>query len=161
MHFCNFWTFQGAVSYFPVKVSSAEYATRAISSSTKPKVPASNHSNEIPVSEILPLDLLSLQRKLGMYFTTLLIDCEGCIEQVLAVPPTDKSSKQEEYVEMLLRNVTKIIVETDMKENTPHCQSQCVNYQKWFNLFRKIGFRIVFQKQDSLFSFIDHVAFQR
>lgn len=163
LHRCSFWTFRGAVSHTPVVVSSAEYATRAISD------PSSTPTNR---ASIAVMDYFTLQKAVNMSFTAILIDCEGCIEQLFALPPTvgesssvtnelDISEVHAKYVRTMLKNVKTIIIETDMKQQTPHCQHDCVNYHKWFALFSRLGYKQTHSARDVVYSFIDHVVFSR
>jgi hypothetical protein len=164
LHRCSFWTFRGAVSHTPVVVSSAEYATRAISNPS-----ASSPTNKAPV---VVMNYFALQKAVNMSFTAILIDCEGCIEQLFALPPThrdsssvtnelDISEAQAKHVRTMLETVKTIIIETDMKQQTPHCQHDCVNYHKWFALFSRLGYKQTHSARDVVYSFIDHVVFSR
>lgn len=120
------------------------------------------------------MDYFALQNAVNMSFTAILIDCEGCIEQLFALPPTqrtaddtsvsselDISETHANYVRTMLKNVKTIIIETDMKQNTPHCQHDCVNYHKWFALLVRLGFKQTHSVRDVVYSFIDHVVFSR
>lgn len=175
-HSCNFWTWRGAItsSDQPNSTSSfvsyASYGTRVVSStSTEMNKTIKKNRNGQVESQAIQVAIKSLediQAALGFRFSVLLIDCEGCIQQIF--PPMASSHKfsQQKHnnsksLMWLLRDVQTIILEGDMAIDSPDCTHNCVNYELWKNALNKIGFRIVHNQKDDVFSFIRHYVFQR
>lgn len=152
-HYCSFYTLRGVVSETPALLSQAEYATRATSIESKSPLLKVMVNNSVSIPNMRFMDL---QSELQMYFTVLLIDCEGCLDQLFSLAPDAPN-----YFGRLLRNVSTIILEADMKVNTPHCLTHCVDYQRWQRNFESLGFQLVHRKVDPVYEFIDHIVYQK
>lgn len=87
------------------------------------------------------------------YFNTLLIDCEGCLNNLFVEPHKPESLKRQ------LAHVHTIILEADMPVG--HCLYYCVDYALWIQRFNQAGLVIKYQEQDRVYSFITHYVFLR
>merc|ERR1719482_671961 len=76
------------------------------------------------------INFFDLQQTLGVQFDTLLIDCEGCIEQFLAGD-----------VARVLVGIRTILIKND--------QSQLVDYDKWGGILQQHGFARVWFTRDT------------
>jgi hypothetical protein len=97
-----------------------------------------------------------IQKETKLRFTALLIDCEGCINNLFRGYDTSPA-----LLAKTLEAVEVIILEGDMAIRTPTCRNDCVDYSVWKENFHSMGFRIVRQQSDPEFPFIFHYVFQR
>lgn len=120
-HNCSFAVVKGVVGDTPLALSRefGHYATQ-----TRDAKPGERGA--LPT-----IDVVSLEQRIGRPFTTLLIDCEGCIEQFF------KSASNRK----LLQQVRLIL----MEEDVPHK----VDYRKWHHRFRHHGFERVWKIRDT------------
>jgi FkbM family methyltransferase len=118
-HNCSFHIVRGTVGDTPSSISQtySHYATQ-----TRPAA-----AGDVAVPNIA---FKSVEQLIGKKFDTLLIDCEGCIDDFFS--GTNRK---------LLSQVTLII----MEEDAPYK----VNYRKWHNRFRRYGFERVWRVRDS------------
>jgi FkbM family methyltransferase len=143
-HSCNFWVYHGAVSDVPFSILEQGYGTRALPSS--PSANATLSSNTASI-----MSLKDLQNIVGLRFNVLLIDCEGCLPHLL--PGNDDDLARH------LKHVRLILLEGDMATTAPDCKVDCVDYSVWSKRFEKIGFKILEETIDPVFSFIPHYVF--
>jgi hypothetical protein len=156
LHHCNFWTYRGVISEYPMTIQQAAYATRSTPASS-----SSSHSSSVSARTLsLNLNLLQIQELVGFSFTVLLIDCEGCLNYLFY---SHHHQQQQQYlhIQHLLTNITTIILEADMKRGSPVCKRHCVDYERWYILFQSLGYQLVYKKVDDRYIYIDHVVFQK
>ncbi len=161
-HRCSFWTLRGVISNQGHLITLQSYGTRA--GPVRPEVV------ELPQPDQLSdfLTLQEVQLATNLTFTTLLIDCEGCIES-LFLERSNITSITGEYGRQFdlsrfrkaLASVRTIILEADMGHIAPDCFQSCVRYDVWQERFQALGFTQVLQERDAHFWFIDHFVFQR
>ena len=86
-------------------------------------------------------------------FNTLLIDCEGCINNLFvdAHIPAKLGAQ--------LKHVHTIMLEADMPEG--HCLYYCVDYAMWVERFRRAGLVVKHVVPDRVYTFIKHYVFVR
>lgn len=142
---CKFWIVRGAISDRPVKTVSNYYATRGIAVNEKAEDIDRHGRRSFTFEEI--------QIIAGFKISTLLIDCEGCIDSLFN--GVNKTLSQ------ILVNVQTILLEADMPINAHDCKENCVNYTQWETSLNAIGFRTVEKYQDKEYLHIYHMAFQR
>jgi hypothetical protein len=148
-HHCAFWTVRGVVSNQPHNLSPQSYGTRAIAGWAK------NDNSSAYV------DLKRLQEVTKLRFTTLLIDCEGCIDSLFWEDNIRGRDLQLQRLQNALESVRTVILEADMGKDAPDCYSHCVDYDLWDQRFRSLGFTKVHQERDPRFRFIFHYVYQR
>jgi hypothetical protein len=54
-----------------------------------------------------------------------------------------------------------MILEADMKKNTPHCFTHCTDYDAWEKKLHAVGFETAHRSQDTVYGFIEHLVFRR
>lgn len=90
---------------------------------------------------------------LGLQFDTLLIDCEGCVEDILNENPG------------ALDGIRTIVMETDMGMyngvRAPDCNEKCIDYDAVASRFQHMGFRLVETIKDQEPGWLFHLAFTR
>lgn len=141
-HRCNFHLVQGTVGDQPVVLDNStwEYGTRTSLVGNRPEQSTAHALKNI--------NFFDLQQTLGVQFDTLLIDCEGCIEQFLAGD-----------VARVLAGIRTILIEND--------QSQLVDYDKWGGILQQHGFARVWFTRDTFdieqewSSMMTHAVWQR
>lgn len=57
--------------------------------------------------------------------------------------------------------MTTIIIEGDMGVNSPHCKSDCVDYEIWLRKFAAIGYIVSHREKDVVFQFLEHFVLQK
>ena len=122
-HNCSFHVLRGVVGDSPIALSKefGHYATQT-------RLARPNERNS---KHVLPsITVARLEEQIGRKFDTLLIDCEGCIEQFFV-----GSNRK-------LLNQLKLIL---MEEDTPHT----VDYAAWHGKFRKHGFERIWKIRDT------------
>ena len=145
-HRCNFYIVHEPVGNSTVTVGRGNYETIASYSGSSTKTDSSGRPSYYTYTE--------LQSAIGVTFDTILIDCEGCIENLFI--DGDKSLKQ------VLRAVRVIILEADNPQGPlSPCSTACVDYEIWLSKFKEIGFRLVRQVQDTKFKWIYHYVLER
>jgi FkbM family methyltransferase len=148
-HACNFYMVRKPVGNSAVTFSSmSNYDSTGVAVKSS-KRDASLRPNFYSYTE--------LQRAVSLTFDTLLIDCEGCINQVFLT-----EAGRLEDIPTLLRPVRTIIIEADnpLKDQSP-CLRNCVNYTRWTETFLQMGFMLTMLQQDKKFPWIDHMVFTR
>lgn len=146
-HNCNFWIFRGVISNQSAIVTPGSYDTRAVIKERNP-IPGKNGTPFLSYGAIQELTKLQ--------FTTLLIDCEGCIDALFR--------GHDDNITILgttLQSVQTIILEGDMSIYAPVCNQACVDYDYWKRIFLAVGFELVHQQSDPEFPFIFHYVFLR
>lgn len=148
-HFCSGWILRGVVSNEGHVVSPQSYGTRA-------------HKSRPEVAEAKSafVTFEQLQEAISSRFTALLIDCEGCIDNLFA-GSDNQTVPNTTVLGQMLRDVRTIILEADMGRNAPDCYADCVDYSAWINRFEGLGYRKVHQEVDPSYWFIAHYVFQR
>ena len=136
---CNFTIIQMPVSSVPIAVQySSAYNTIS--------VPARKNSPYITFTE--------LEIKLGVKFTSILIDCEGCIEFLFGNMNLQK-------LHSVLKHIDTILLEADMAIGHRCNKQNCVDYGKWEKRFNQAGLQTVLKIQDPIFESICHYVFKR
>ena len=121
-HNCSFHVLKGVVGDVPIALSRehGHYATRTMSAR-----PGASGGSVLP-----SLTFESIEQRIGRRFDTMLIDCEGCIDQFFA--GTNRR---------LLSQLRLIL----MEEDVPHA----VNYPKWHARLRRHGFERIWKIRDT------------
>lgn len=123
-HYCNAHLLKGVVGNRPAskKGRSKDYATR------------------YSFMEVPALSFFDLQKKFDLNFDTLLIDCEGCVQNLLDQNPN------------MLANIDTILMEGDMGiyngDKAPDCGmrgggSSCINYNDVISRLEHEGFSLI------------------
>jgi FkbM family methyltransferase len=120
-HHCNFYVLKGLVGDQPLRFQPGGYGSRTSMQAEGPLVP------NVPFAE--------LEAFVGFQFDTLLLDCEGCIQDVLPL---------EEHQPML-QNIALILMEEDMADHLRHADQ----YKHWHMVFVKAGFRRIWHAHDT------------
>lgn len=148
-HFCNFY-----LNPFPIGNSTFKHAGKKTGYANRVIPDTASSSSSSTISHYTYEEI---QKVVGFTFTTLLIDCEGCIQYIFqgnSVPLRD-----------LLSEVDTILIEGDMPMSTPHmksgCEFNCVNYDEWEKTFISMGFNLVAKERDARIKYIYHYVFKR
>jgi FkbM family methyltransferase len=146
IHSCSFWTFNGLIS------NSSSYVVQAGSYDTRTMRRSDSESNLRTVNEsvVSTISFEKLQELLNLQFTAILIDCEGCIQQLF-----------QGSLDILLKTVKTILLEADMSTNSHSCASNCVDYRFWIKKFIAAGFTVVHRQTDNAFPDIGHYVLKR
>lgn len=171
-HRCNFWLLRGVVGYSAaITVSAAGAAGGGSMYATRTRnVPQT--AKDINKLGYRSYTFAQIQNETGIAITALLIDCEGCIEQLFRHDPapivehqrhhhtTSEDSYATTLVE-LLQGVHTIILEGDMPLTARDCKFNCVNYTLWEQRFNAAGLRTIQKQPDPIYHSIVHYVFQR
>ena len=142
-HRCNFGIWHGAVATRP-QVLAATYnggeARKVYEVRTREARP-----DDTPTASLAHIDTSSLERLTGLAFNVLVVDCEGCLADVLSVPLLRRAEPRLEL----------ILLEQDVHKR--------INYAEWHLRLLEHGFRRIWNLEDSIFEFRapKHVAYER
>jgi len=132
-HNCHAHVLRGAVSSSPLHMLSSGYGGRSETGQMR-------GGYTVPTFKFDDVEKAS-----GLKFDTLLIDCEGCAQDMMdQIGPKIQSQ------------INLIVIEADMPVATPGavipraeaCTKHCMDYQKFFNFLRKSGFQQVDEFND-------------
>mmetsp|Transcript_116407 Transcript_116407/g.184171 ORF Transcript_116407/g.184171 Transcript_116407/m.184171 type:complete len:282 (+) Transcript_116407:3-848(+) len=116
-HNCHAHIVRGAISGSPLNILSSGYGGRSDPSSMRGGV-------RIPVFSFDDVEKAS-----GLKVDTLLIDCEGCAQDMMdQLGPKIKSS------------INLILIEADQPDDGGDCHEHCMNYRKFFEFLKQSGF---------------------
>ena len=108
-----------------------------------------------------------IQYVTNITLTVLLIDCEGCINNLFYnnnnnnKNNNNNNNNNNKSICNIIKNIKTIILEADMPIGSPDCAYDCVDYSLWKEIFSTCGLRIVYNSQDPVFPKIYHYVFQR
>lgn len=146
---CNFLILKGAIASTPVYREGNSYGTRVRSVVHHRGLNDTKMLKKYPVLSIPSLTFEDVEREFGLQFDTLLIDCEGCVNEFLA------TNRQ------ILRKIRLILIELDQghyKEHRTHID--IIDYNKVIGSFEKEGFHIVGRDFEAHLG-INHFAMMR
>jgi len=130
-HNCRSHVLRGAISSSPLRMLGSGYGGR------------SDVSNLRGGMEVPTFHFDDVEKASGLKFDTLLIDCEGCAQDMMdQIGPKIKSQ------------IKLIVIEADMPaRNTPEtqtsdCSDHCMDYTKFFNFLKSSGFEQVDEFND-------------
>jgi len=119
-HNCHAHVLRGAVSGSPLHMLGSGYGGRSAVGDNAPGVDVPTFSFD------------AVQKASGLKFDTLLIDCEGCAQDMMdQIGPKIQSQ------------IKTIVIEADMPDTGGDCTSHCMNYKKFFNFLEQSGFKQV------------------
>jgi FkbM family methyltransferase len=145
-HHCSFYIVHEPVGNSTVSIGKGNYETVASYSDSPQKQDDKGRPNFYTLSE--------LEMAVGFSFDALLIDCEGCIDNLFV----DKGRS----LQQVLANVNVIIIEADnpVGPSSP-CTKACVDYGAWIQRLRAVGFRVVHKAPDTKYKWIVHYVLLR
>lgn len=156
-HKCSFWLLRGVVGTEPVIIQGDSYATRSVQGKGTLHSPVHSRCGYHPDPRSTPMNTVytfeQVQQVTQMTFSTLLIDCEGCIDFMFRGNSRPLAE--------VLANVRTILLEGDMPVGAPDCTTNCVDYDKWVKDFVAMGFVVAEKNQDKKYPWIYHYAFVR
>lgn len=120
-HHCNFYALRGLIGETPLRFHADNYGSRTSSDGEGALV------SNVRFEEI--------EAFVGFQFDTLLIDCEGCIQDLLPL---------EEH-QPLLQNIALILMEEDMA----HHLRQKKKYEHWHGVFVRAGFQCIWHSHNN------------
>lgn len=132
---CSFHVVKGSVGSVPIALSPRHnhYATQTVSPAEQAELVASagrHPPRRVAMGAVPSISYREIEAELGLSFDTLLIDCEGCIGNVLSGDNM-----------RLLAQVRLVIIEEDVPHET--------DYAAWHALLRERGFRRTWRIRDT------------
>lgn len=116
-HNCHAHVLRGAINALPTHMLNSGYGGRSAVSSSR-------RGLSVPTFTFDEVEEAS-----GLKFDTLLIDCEGCAQDMMdQIGPKIKGQ------------INLIIIEADMPDNGGDCKSHCMNYPKFFDFLETNDF---------------------
>jgi len=127
-HNCHAHVLRGAVSTSPIHMLGSGYGGRSATGKQQGFTVPTFHFDDV-------------EKASGLKFDTLLIDCEGCAQDMMdQIGPKIQSQ------------IKLIIIEADMPKVKPgaftDCTSHCMDYQKFFAFLKESGFEQVDEFND-------------
>jgi FkbM family methyltransferase len=123
-HNCHAHVLRGAISASPIRMLSSGYGGRSDASNLR--------GGGVPTFKFDEVEQAS-----GLKFDTLLIDCEGCAQDMMdQIGPKIQSQ------------INLIVIEADMPDTGGDCTSHCMNYKKFFDFLKQSGFAQVDEFND-------------
>lgn len=155
-HYCNF-------IILPYPIGNVSFAPAGTKTGYANRVAPVKQTSQKTLDHPTHYTFDQIQDVVGFRFTTLLIDCEGCIQYIFQ--GSGEGATEKEKLKNALRSVHTIIIEGDMPISRPKlkskCEFSCVNYDDWETLFKEFGFELKAKTQDIGIPYIFHYAFQR
>jgi len=153
-HNCHSHVLRGAISSTPLRMLGSGYGGR---SETGKNLRVGSGEISIPT-----FSFDEVQKAVGFKIDTLLIDCEGCAQDMM-----------DQIGPAIREQIQLIVIEADMPDVGGDCTKHCMNYPKFFKFLTDSGFQQVdkFNDCDHARSgapaetwcgdWIDHYAFKR
>lgn len=129
-HHCNAYIVHVPIGNNPVNVDSQNYASRGfIDTSGRHQ----NAENKVFYS-------FTEIQKILFEVDVLLIDCEGCINQIFQGMDIE--------LEDALKNIHTIIIETDMGFKAADCHRDCVDWTDWIRRLKNMYYQLVYASEE-------------
>lgn len=127
-HNCHAHVLRGAVSGSPLQMLGSGYGGRSAVADTNLR-----KGGAAPVGSVPTFTFDQVQKATGLVFDTLLIDCEGCAQDMMdQIGPKIQSQ------------INLIVIEADMPAGVGgDCTKHCMDYQKFFKFLNENGFEQV------------------
>merc|ERR1719329_1338070 len=128
LHDCRVHVLRGVLGSKPLKFSYSNYASRT-------EEVSGDGQHEWGVIPNFQFD--EVEEALGVKFDALLIDCEGCAQQMM-----------DQIGPKLKTQIDLVLLEADMGDDGGDCVKNCMDYKKFIALLEDSGLRMVEKRND-------------
>lgn len=128
-HNCNVHVLRGVIGSRPLKFAYSNYASRTVDVDD-----TSAGSQAVVVDNY---HLAEVEEALGITIDTLLIDCEGCAQQMM-----------DEIGPKLKSQINLVLLEADMGDDGGDCRVNCMDYRKFIAYLADAGLHMVEKRND-------------